>query len=376
MNYVSSDSPPSGRHAAVVYNPVKVDVDRLRAAVERASVNAGLEPTQWFETTTEDAGFLVTQEALKQKPSVVIAAGGDGTVREVAEALRGTGVPLALVPSGTGNLLARNLEHPLSNMYESVQIAFSGADRAIDIGVARLTPANIPPEDTASGNAETVSGGEAEHCFLVMTGLGIDAAMVANTSSSLKNKVGWLAYVDGTMRSLPSLEKVGLRYAIGGGPERSAHVSTILIANCGLLPGNIELIPDTKMDDGLLDIAVLQPKTVFGWLMIWRAVTWENRVLRRTALGRSIIKHTGTGKSNTLTYLRGASVRLSVDAPQPFELDGDPFGDVSAVELTVDPGALLVKVPQPAATRASSESAAARESAEPETAAPTPAPGA
>jgi diacylglycerol kinase (ATP) len=302
----------------------------------------------------------------------VIAAGGDGTVREVAEALRGTGVPLALVPSGTGNLLARNLEHPLSNIEESVRIAFSGAERAIDIGVARLTPANAPPEDTTSGHAETASGGVTEHCFLVMTGLGIDAAMVANTSSSLKDKVGWLAYVDGTMRSLPSLEKVGLRYSIDGGPQRRAHVSTILIANCGSLPGNIELIPDTKMDDGLLDIAVLQPKSLLGWLMIWRAVTWENRVLRRTSLGRSIIKHTGTGKSNTLTYLRGASVRLSVDKPQPFELDGDPFGEVDSVELTVDAGALLVKVPQPAGTDDSTESAATAGSSSAE---PVPVPG-
>lgn len=353
---MSSDSSRSGAHAAVVYNPVKVDIDRLRAAVELASVNAGLQRTQWFETSTEDAGFLVTQEALAQNPSVVIAAGGDGTVREVAEALRGTGVPLALVPSGTGNLLARNLEHPLSNIEESVRIALSGAERAIDIGVARLTPAEGTGED---------SNGSNEHCFLVMAGLGIDAAMVANTSSSLKDKVGWLAYVDGTMRSLATLEKIGLRYAIDTDLERTAHVSSILIANCGSLPGNIELIPDAKIDDGLLDIAVLQPKTLLGWLMIWRAITWENRVLRRTALGREIIKHTGTGRSKTLTYLRGATVRLAVDEPQPFELDGDPFGDVSAVELTVDPGGLLVKVPQPAETGASSEPAATTESSEP-----------
>lgn len=354
---MSEDSTRAGTHAAVVYNPVKVDVDRLRAAVELASINAGLEPTEWFETSTEDAGFLVTREALKQNPSVVLAAGGDGTVREVAEALRGTGVPLALVPSGTGNLLARNLEHPLANIEESVRIAFSGAERAMDIGIARLTPGNVPPEDTADGTAKTAAGGEAEHCFLVMAGLGIDAAMVANTSSTLKDKVGWLAYVDGTMRSLPSLEKVGLRYTIDEGPGRTAHVSTILIANCGSLPGNIQVMPDAKIDDGLLDIAVLQPKTLLGWLMIWRAVTWENRVLRRTALGRKIVKHTGTGRTNTLTYLRGARVRLAVETPQPFELDGDPFGDVRAVELTVEPNGLLVKVPQPAADADSTEAA-------------------
>ncbi|KQV08295.1 diacylglycerol/lipid kinase family protein [Leifsonia sp. Root112D2] len=327
---MSADTAASGRHAAVVYNPVKVDVKRLRSAVERASVNAGWGPTEWLETTLDDPGQQVSRRALDGGASVVIAAGGDGTVRAVAEAVRGSGVPLALVPAGTGNLLARNLDLPLNSLEASAHLAFEGVERTIDIGVATLTPVD--------------DGDDEEHCFLVMAGLGLDAAMIANTSSSLKAKVGWLAYVDGTVRSLPTLTKVKVRYSIGDAPERTAHVSTILIANCGSLPGNIELIPDAKIDDGLLDIAVLQPKTLLGWLMIWRKVTWENRVLRRTALGRSIIKFSGTDKRSTMTYLRGETVRLAVDEVQPFELDGDAFGEVTGVTLSVDAGGLVVKV--------------------------------
>lgn len=317
----------------MVYNPVKVDVKKLRSAVERASVNAGWGDTTWLETTPDDPGQQAGRRALDGGASVVIAAGGDGTVRAVAEVMRGSGVALALVPAGTGNLLARNLELPLNSLEASAHLAFEGVDRAIDIGVATLTPVD--------------DGDEQEHCFLVMAGLGLDAAMIANTSSSLKAKVGWLAYVDGTVRSLPTLTRVRLRYAIGSGPERTAHVSTILIANCGSLPGNIELIPDAKIDDGLLDIAVLQPKTLLGWLMIWRKVTWENRVLRRTALGRSMIKFSGTEKRSTMTYLRGETVSLTVDEAQPFELDGDAFGEVMGVKLAVDAGGLVVKVPAP-----------------------------
>ena len=122
-------------------------------------------------------------------------------------------------------------------------------------------------------------------------------------------------------------------------------MSTILIANCGALPGNIELIPDGAIDDGMLDVAILQPATVFGWLAIWRKVTWENRVLRKSALGRRIIRFTDRAVRTRLSYLRGASVQLEVDAPEPFELDGDAFGDVVGLDLGVDELSLRVRVP-------------------------------
>jgi diacylglycerol kinase family enzyme len=107
----------------------------------------------------------------------------------------------------------------------------------------------------------------------------------------------------------------------------------------------MELIPDGAIDDGLLDVAILQPATVFGWLAIWRKVTWENRVLRKSALGRRIIRFTDRAVRTRLSYLRGASVQLAVEAPEPFELDGDAFGDIVALDLRVDERALLVRAP-------------------------------
>ena len=183
--------------------------------------------------------------------------------------------------------------------------------------------------------ATDASGASVEHAFLVMAGLGIDAALIANTRPRLKRRLGWLAYVDAGFRAYPKAKKVRVGYALDGEPARSAHVSTILVANCGSLPGNIELIPDALVDDGMLDIAVLQPKSLFGWLMIWRKVTWENRVLRKSALGQRIIRITNRAVRTELSYLRGSSVRLTVESPEPFELDGDAVGDVSAVDLTV-----------------------------------------
>lgn len=335
MSFVEDRGTRAAVRAAVVYNPVKVDAARLRTAVESAAARAGVTDLLWYETRVDEDGDggngqAQTRDALAAGATLVLAAGGDGTVRAVAEALRGRDADLAIVPSGTGNLLARNLGVPFARLDDACAIAFEGGTRAIDLGIASIT---------------AVDGGIHEHVFLVMAGLGIDATMIANTRPRLKRRLGWLAYVDAGFRALPKAQKVRVRYTLDGGTTRSAQVSTILVANCGSLPGNIELIPDAAVDDGMLDIAVLQPRSFFGWLMIWRKITWENRVLRRSAVGRKIIRFTELAIRTELTYLRGASVRLTVDRPEPFELDGDGFGEVLAAGLTVDHQALRVRVP-------------------------------
>ncbi|MGY4859110.1 diacylglycerol/lipid kinase family protein [Cryobacterium sp. AP23] len=323
------DDIPTQRRAAVVYNPVKTDVVRLRAGVTAAAEAAGWAETLWFETSVEDPGQRVTRKALHKGVDLVLAAGGDGTVRAVAESLRGAEVPLGVLPVGTGNLLARNLKLPLTSIDDAIGIAFSGETRAIDLGVASVTYPDERIDD---------------HVFLVMAGLGLDAQMIAATRPDLKKQVGWLAYVDAGMRAIPKAEPFRIRYNLGTRSEHQATVSTILIANCGLLPGNIQFLPDALIDDGILDIAVLQPKGVLGWLKIWRRVTWQNGVLRRSAVGRRIIEFTEEDNERSMTTLLGTDIRIVPEKPQEFELDGDEFGLVKSVFLRADAGALLVRV--------------------------------
>src|SRR6478752_1003064 len=101
---------PSSRRAALEYNPTKVDAAALRATVEKQSMDAAWAPPLFYETRVDDLGDGVTRQALEEGVDAVLVAGGDGTVRAVSEAMTGSGVPLAIVPSGTGNLLARNLK--------------------------------------------------------------------------------------------------------------------------------------------------------------------------------------------------------------------------------------------------------------------------
>lgn len=327
---MATPSTRTKRQAAVVYNPIKVDIDKLREAVDAHAEKEGWAPTIWFETTEEDPGQGVTGSAVRRGAEVVLVAGGDGTVRAVAEGLRDTGVAMAILPSGTGNLLARNLNLTLG-IDDGVAVAFSDVERRIDLGVA-----SIVRED----------GSEEEHVFLVMAGLGIDAKMIKNTRSTLKRAVGWLAYIDGIGRSLPELKPIRMRYSIDGSRERQVEVHSVMIGNCGALPGGILLIPDALPDDGRLDVVALRPQGPLGWVRVWNKIAWENGVLRKTSVGRKIIDLRRDVKD--VTYLTGKDFRLRVRSPQEFQLDGDEFGEAIAVRTWVDDLALTVKVPEAA----------------------------
>ncbi|AXH37027.1 diacylglycerol kinase [Humibacter sp. BT305] len=314
--------------AAVVVNPVKIDAKRLRAVVETAEKAAGWGETLWYETTIEDAGHDVARRAVSDGAEVVMAAGGDGTVRAVAEGLRGTSVPLGLLPVGTGNLLARNLGMTVTNLQQAVTTVFTGDDHRIDLGVIDITR----PDESHEQNV-----------FLVMTGLGIDAKMIANTRSSLKKRVGWLAYIDGGIRALPSVKPVKVKAQLDGSAWRSFSAHTVIVGNCGLLPGGLLLIPDARPDDGILDIVAFRPEGWFGWLKVWNKLTFENGVLRKSAVGRRIIDLTHDVRS--VSYRRGHDMSVRLEEPEEIQLDGDDFGLAVALHIGIDPGALAVRVP-------------------------------
>ncbi|WP_345752288.1 diacylglycerol/lipid kinase family protein [Microbacterium rhizophilus] len=333
---------PSKR-AALVFNPVKVDGPALCALVERHSAEAGWEPPLLLETSVDDPGQATTREALAEGVDAMLVAGGDGTVRSVSEAVRGSGVPLAIIPGGTGNLLARNLRLPLDGQDQVVAGAFDGDTVDVDICVASLRR----PE----GHVE-------EHAFVVMAGMGLDAAMIANTRPELKKSVGWVAYVDGAARSLAGAEPFRIMYEVVKNPLRrgqteaiptaarlhSAKVQSILFANCGELPGGISLIPDGSVLDGELDVAIMQPSGPLGWLGVWRKVWWDNSVLRRTRRGRAIIER--RGRDASVRYLRGIAAEAATPIPQSVQLDGDEFGEATRISCRIEKGNLLVAVPK------------------------------
>lgn len=321
-------APGAVRHAALIYNPIKVDADALRALVTEHAAEAGWGEPRFYETTVDDLGDGVTREALDAGAEAVLVAGGDGTVRAVSEAMVDSPVPLTILPSGTGNLLARNLHLPLDDVAIMVAATFAGDVHGIDVGFAEFTRPD---------------GEREERAFVVMGGMGLDAAMIANTSGDLKKKVGWVAYVDGAARSLVKAKPFTLMYQVEGHRMHRANVQSVLFANCGSLPAGLELIPEASVADGDLDIVIFQPKTAFGWLAVWRRVAWDNSVLRRFRAGRSILRL--RTKDNSVRYAKGPAVQVATGEPQPVQLDGDEFGEATAVNVRLAPRALQLAVP-------------------------------
>jgi diacylglycerol kinase (ATP) len=298
---------------AVVINPSKFsDVDAVKATVASVAERAGWNEPLWFETTVEDSGTAAGTAALEAGADLVCAMGGDGTVRAVAGVLRGSKVPYGLLPSGTGNLLARNLGLPLGSLEDAVEIALLGQDRAIDVGLA------------------TFDDGE-ERVFVVMGGVGLDAEIMGNTDDDLKKKVGWGAYV---AAGAPALFKGGFEATItvDGETEEPTDTLMVLACNCSSVVANIELATGAVLDDGDLELVMLQPNAVAGWLGVAIDVATRNR----------------NGMAS-LKQWPGRRFEFTLDQPVLAELDGDPVGETQRGRFDVDPGALIVRLPVPVA---------------------------
>jgi len=325
------------RTAAVVYNPVKVHLPTLKQTVEKHQQEAGWGETLWFETTEEDPGGGMARAALEAGADVVAAAGGDGTVRAVAEVVHGSDASLALLPSGTGNLLARNMKLPLDDLGGMAKAIFSGNDRSIDFGQIGV---------------ERPDGSRDEFGFLVMAGLGLDARMLANTRPGLKKRVGWLAYLDSLLRSVRDTDGFEFKYRLDESARNgSVRAHSVIVGNCGMLQANAMLLPDAEIDDGVFDIVVMRPRGFFGWVRIGARVFWENAILRwfhRSSLGNTVVGRritTAAKQERPLRYMRGEEFVLRLTKPDEFEIDGDPVGEIVAFRAQIDAGSLDVRVP-------------------------------
>ncbi|WP_219414137.1 diacylglycerol/lipid kinase family protein [Pseudonocardia nigra] len=292
---------------AVVANPIRIEPGTRRRITEVCTGLGWAEPL-WLETTVEDPGTGQAELAVEKGADVVLACGGDGTVRSVAQALAGTGVAMGLVPAGTGNLLARTLGTP-ENVAAATRIALTGDDRAVDVGRIR------------------VDGAETEHAFLVMAGTGFDAAIMQNTPEALKVRVGPLAYVISGLRTMRG-RRTRVTLTLDDGEPLRRRTRTVVVGNSGTLLGGLVLMPNATIDDGVLDVVNIAPKTVAGWVAV------AGRVITRRRDGNDRVEH-----------WQARSITIAADAPQPSQLDGDPIGDAQELRIRVDPGALVVRVP-------------------------------
>lgn len=313
-------------HAAIIYNPIKVPLDRMRDAVQEQESRQAWGASRWFPTDRHDSGRSAARRALAASPSVVIVAGGDGTVRAVAGVVLDSGTPLALLPFGTGNLLARNLGLPLGDVTAAVAAAFGGLTRPVDVGVVEF--------------ADEV-GAQSTEIFLVMAGIGLDAEMARTTRPLAKRLLGWLAYVPAIARSVLANRPLDLTYRVDDGPTRTARAHTVIIGNCGTLTGGMLLLPEATFDDGLLDVVMLRPSRRLGWARIGTRLTVQG-VARRSRVGRGMLRLAPGLRA--LTYAQGRRFEVRFAIPYVVQLDGDSMGLARTARISLDRRALHVCV--------------------------------
>lgn len=314
--------------AGIVYNPVKLSRDELAPQLETVQPFEWSEPL-WFETNADDGGKAAVQEALDTDITLLIVAGGDGTVRIAADLITGSEVPLAIIPAGTGNLLARNLGIDVTSVRTAMRTAFQGEEREIDLGELEL---------------ESPEGERSRHAFAVMVGFGLDAEMIDATDEDLKKKVGWLAYLDAAGRVISTLDKVRVQVRLDGGRTMRQTVNTMVIGNCGTVTNGIVLLPDAAIDDGMLDIALIRPRGMRGWMQVAGYVT-RNNLLVTKLLRRS--GHLGRQRTGAALGYGQAKVTLArLEEPRAVQIDGDVVGHAVALRATIREDALVVRVPK------------------------------
>ena len=253
-------------------------------------------------TEKAEAGVSAASGAALDGADLVVAVGGDGTVRGCAEGLAGTGVPLGIVPHGTANLLARTLRLPGHPKAALAGALGGGADRVIDLAVADGEP------------------------FTAMAGVGLDAAVVAGTK--LKHQFGWLAYaMSGAMHLALAPARVSL--SLDGGVPIEREARSVVVGNSGLLPGGFSLLPNARLDDGLLDVGILAPHGPLGWPRL------ATRVLTNSA-----------HEDRMLERFQARRIEITAGALLPREVDGELISPGHSLTVTVRPGALTMRVPR------------------------------
>lgn len=295
------------RRVGVVYNPTKIpDLGTFRHQVQGECEQRGWLPPLWLETDAQDSGAAATRRARRADVDLALVAGGDGTVRTACAELAGSGIPVGILPAGTGNLLARNLGVPL-DMAEALDVAFDGRVRAIDLVEVRAD--DREPDYS-----------------LVMAGMGADALIMAETNDDLKKIVGSAAYVMAALQAVnrPPFEA---RIEVGDDEPVERRVGLAMVANVGAIQGQIQIAPDAAPDDGRLDVVVASPERPTDW----GAIT--TRILARAADAPGVER------------AQAKVVVFETRAPVPYQIDGDAMGTCTRLEARSLARVLEVMVP-------------------------------
>lgn len=298
-----------------VVNPSKPAARQARAEVIAACAEADWPEPEFAETTLDRPGGPQAREAVYAGADLVLALGGDGTVREVAYGVAGSRTQLGVVPLGTANLFARNVRILPARLSAMVRFAMHGVLAQVDLGLAAFrTYAGVGPWSH-------------DLPFLVMAGIGEDARTVVETRDGLKDKLGWLAYLESGARHMLH-KSIRMRIDFDDEPSQEVEAWSVLAGNCGRIPGGIEVFPKALVDDGRLTVLQARIDNPLRWVGV-------------AAQGLLKLRTPASG----LHYSNAQQIIVAPSTPLPVQLDGDAYLPVGEARFRVWPRAIQLRLP-------------------------------
>jgi diacylglycerol kinase (ATP) len=271
--------------------------------LRKVLADQGVTDPLWYEVRKSKHAPDRARHALEQGADLIFVWGGDGTVQRCTDALAGTGAVMAILPAGTANLLATNLDIPAGDVAAAVRVGLHGRHRPLDTG--------------------TVNG---EH-FAVMAGAGFDACMIADADRDLKDRLGRVAYLYTGARNLAA-RRVKATVEVDGERFFEGRVSCVLAGNVGKVIGGIQAFADAQPDDGLLELGVVTAKNPAEWA----------RTLTRLAIGTA-------EQSPFVQVTRGKEFQIRFASKLRYELDGGARPAVRKLRIKARPGSITICVP-------------------------------
>ncbi|MDQ7787959.1 MAG: diacylglycerol kinase family lipid kinase [Thermodesulfovibrionales bacterium] len=240
-----------------------------------------------FLTRQRGEAELLARDLLKKNPSLVLAAGGDGTFNEVMNGLAGSVIPMAILPLGTTNVLAKELGVP-EHAEHAVDFALSRYPHTIALGRITLTHSSPP----------------VSRYFCLMAGIGFDGAVVHGVNETLKKFSGKGAYIFSGFKTLFMLKLSGLQLTIDG---KMRSCFSVLIGNVAKYGGNFSVTPDADIADPALSVCFFQGKRRADVVRYVLGILW----------GRHLQFHDVSHTKATALEVRGSA---------HIQIDGDYLG--------------------------------------------------
>lgn len=288
-------------HAAFIINPVSGFGDHKKRKEEILTIarSMGWKGKVYETSKTKNAG-LITTEIMNSGIKHVVVCGGDGTIMEALQVALNTRLVLGIVPLGTGNLFAQNLDIT-GNRKELITRALFGIPQKVDVGKANDT------------------------IFAIIAGMGFDVQIMRQTKRKFKRKFGFLAYLVSGIKNFnkrPGVYKI----TIDGKESKKYRAKTIMIANMGKLQGGIEIVPKAHWQNGVLRVGIVQASGIPTWLSL---------------LGNTI--RGNINRSPHYTLLKAKYIEIEpMQGPQAYQCDGDSFPPTPKLTVEIYPQAVSV----------------------------------